>query len=46
MSEERNTETVINDIADSGINAIIVGGTVHEMCLHFLERRNILVLKC
>lgn len=44
-TEEANTLKIIDDILSSGIKVIICGGSVHEMCMHFLERNGILVLK-
>jgi T-complex protein 1 subunit theta len=44
-SEEIITEKFIRAIADAGVTCVVVGGTVSELCLHYLEKYKIMVLK-
>src|SRR5690606_24338731 len=44
-TEEDAMERNIKDIADTGVSLVVVGGTVHEMAMHFLERYKLMVVK-
>lgn len=44
-SEEDALEAKVKEIADAGVNLVVVGGTVHEMAMHFLEKYKIMVVK-
>lgn len=44
-SEEDVAETFIKSIADSGVNVVVCGGSISEICMHFLEQHSIMVLK-
>jgi len=45
-SEEESLERVIKSIADSGCNMLVCGQAVGELALHYLEKYNIMCLKC
>jgi len=45
-SEEDALEKVIKAIAESGCNMLICGQQVGELALHFLEKYNIMCMKC
>lgn len=45
QSEEDFIEKIVKDIVDKGIKAVIVGGSVSDIAIHFLDRYNILVLR-
>lgn len=36
-SEEEHAEKIVKAIAESGVNLIIVGGSINELMLHYLE---------
>ena len=38
-------ESVIKTIANSGVKVVVVGGTIADMALHFLDKYNILVVR-
>lgn len=44
-SEEENIEKIIKGIVDSGVKAVIVGGSVSNMAVHYLDRYKILCLR-
>ena len=44
-TEEDAMEAKIKEIADAGVTLVVVGGTVHEMAMHFLERYKIMIVK-
>ena len=44
-TEEAHLEGVIKSIADSGVGLAIVGGSISEMALHFLEKHKVAALK-
>eukprot|EP01120_Amphizonella_sp_Union-15-10_P001627 TRINITY_DN1177_c0_g1_i1.p1 TRINITY_DN1177_c0_g1~~TRINITY_DN1177_c0_g1_i1.p1 ORF type:complete len:545 (-),score=129.84 TRINITY_DN1177_c0_g1_i1:47-1681(-) len=43
--EESQFEKEIKSIADAGTKVVVVGGTISEMAMHFLEKYEIMVLK-
>jgi len=44
--EEENTiDEIVKGIANSGAKVVIAGGAISEMCLHFLERYKLMVVK-
>jgi T-complex protein 1 subunit theta len=45
-SEEDMMEAKIKTLADANVKLVISGGTVGDMAMHFLERYNIMVIKC
>jgi len=45
-SEEKAIEKLVKEIFESGANVIVVGGSIGEMALHFLERSKIMIVKC
>ena len=44
-TEEDNMEGVIKSIANSGVRCVVVGGSISDMALHFLDKYNILVVR-
>ena len=44
-SEEELAQKIVKEIADAGVNVVVSGGSVAEMCLHYLEQAKIMVLK-
>jgi T-complex protein 1 subunit theta len=44
-SEEDHLEKVIKDIVDSGVRAVIAGGSVSDMAIHFFDKYNILIFR-
>ena len=38
-------ENVIKTIANSGVKCVVVGGTISDMALHFLDKYNIMVIR-
>jgi T-complex protein 1 subunit theta len=44
-TEEALAEKIVKSIAETGVNVVVVGGSISELCLHFLNKYNIFVLK-
>jgi len=44
-SEEEHAEKVIKAIADTGVNLIVVGGTISDICLHYCEKYSLMVVR-
>lgn len=44
-SEEDNIEKIVKGIVDAGVKAVIVGGSVSNMAVHFLDRYKVLCLR-
>jgi T-complex protein 1 subunit theta len=44
-SEEDHMEKIVKEIVDSGVKAVIVGGSVSDMAIHFLDRYGVLVFR-
>jgi T-complex protein 1 subunit theta len=44
-SEEELCEKIVKELVDAGVNCIVSGGSVAEMCLHYLEKAKILTVK-
>lgn len=44
-SEEDTIEKIVKGIVDAGIKAVIVGGSVSNMAIHYLDRYKVLVLR-
>lgn len=44
-SEEDHLEKVIKEIVDSGVKAVIVGGSISDMAVHFFDKYNILIFR-
>uniref|UniRef100_A0A7S2RZC7 CCT-theta n=1 Tax=Rhizochromulina marina TaxID=1034831 RepID=A0A7S2RZC7_9STRA len=45
-SEEKALEEVISAIAATGTNVVVSGGSISEMALHYLEKYNMMAVKC
>jgi T-complex protein 1 subunit theta len=43
--EEKQMETIVKELHDSGLRVVIAGSTVGELTLHYLNRMGILVIK-
>lgn len=44
-SEEDSIEKIVKGIVDAGVKAVIVGGSVSNMAVHFLDRYKVLCLR-
>jgi len=44
-TEEDSIEKLVKDIVDTGVKAVIVGGSVSDMAVHFFDKYGILVLR-
>jgi T-complex protein 1 subunit theta len=44
-SEEDHMEKIVKEIVDSGVKAVIVGGSVSDMAVHFLDKYGVLVFR-
>jgi len=44
-TEEEHAHQFIKKIADSGAKVVVVGGTISDICLHFLEKYRIMAIK-
>jgi T-complex protein 1 subunit theta len=44
-SEEEHAEKVIRSIADVGVNLIVVGGSISDICLHYAEKFGLMVVR-
>jgi len=44
-SEEDHMEKIIKDIVDSGVKCVIVGGSISDMALHYLDKYSIMVFR-
>jgi T-complex protein 1 subunit theta len=44
-SEEDHMEKIVKEIVDSGVKAVIVGGSISDMAIHFLDKYGILVFR-
>jgi T-complex protein 1 subunit theta len=44
-SEEDHMEKIVKEIVDSGVKAVIVGGSISNMAIHFLDKYGILVFR-
>lgn len=44
-TEEAHAEKVIKSIADTGVNLIVVGGTISDICLHYAEKFKLMIVK-
>jgi len=45
LSEEKEIERAMKEIADSGVNVIVTGGAVDDMAKHFIDKFGMMVLK-
>lgn len=45
QGEENDVERQVQQLAEAGINVLVSGGKVGEMCLHFLDRYKIMALR-
>ena len=43
--EEQLAKNLVDEIADAGVKVVVSGGSIAEMCMHYLEQRGIMVLK-
>jgi chaperonin GroEL (HSP60 family) len=44
-TEEAHAEKIVKSIADSGVNLIVVGGSVADLMLHYIEKYKIMVVR-
>lgn len=44
-TEEALAEKIVKGIAETGVNVVVVGGSISELCLHYLNKYNIYTLK-
>lgn len=44
-SEEDHAHNLIKGIADAGVTCCVVGGTISDICLHYLERYRIMTVR-
>ena len=44
-SEEDHAEKIIKSIADAGVSVIVSGGTVSEICLHFIQKYKMMCVR-
>lgn len=44
-SEEIVTEKFIQSVVDAGVTCVVVGGTISELCMHYLEKYKIMCVK-
>lgn len=44
-SEEEHAENVIRSIADSGVDLLVVGGSISDICLHYCEKYKLMVVR-
>jgi len=44
-SEEEHAEKVIRSIADSGVNLLVVGGSISDICMHYAEKFKLMVVR-
>lgn len=44
-SEESHAETIIKNIAESGVTLIIAGGTISDIMLHYIEKYRLMAVK-
>lgn len=44
-SEECYAEKIVKGIVESGVNVVVVGGSISDICLHYLNKYGIFVLK-
>ncbi len=45
LSEETEAEKLVKSIVETGVNTVVVGGTISDLCLHFLNKYGLFVLK-
>eukprot|EP00340_Litonotus_pictus_P005611 CAMPEP_0170514410 /NCGR_PEP_ID=MMETSP0209-20121228/969_1 /TAXON_ID=665100 ORGANISM="Litonotus pictus, Strain P1" /NCGR_SAMPLE_ID=MMETSP0209 /ASSEMBLY_ACC=CAM_ASM_000301 /LENGTH=508 /DNA_ID=CAMNT_0010798479 /DNA_START=109 /DNA_END=1635 /DNA_ORIENTATION=+ len=44
-TEEENIENIVKGIVDAGVKAVVVGGSVGNMAIHYLDRYKVLCLR-
>jgi T-complex protein 1 subunit theta len=44
-SEEEHAEKIIKSIADAGVNVIVSGGSISEICLHYIEKYKMMCVR-
>jgi T-complex protein 1 subunit theta len=44
-TEEELAEKIVKSIVETGVNVVVVGGSIAELCLHYLSKYGIFVLK-
>ena len=44
-SEEDHAHKLVKAIADAGVTMVVVGGTIAEICLHYLEKYRIMTVR-
>jgi len=43
--EEAHMEKLVQGISDTGVNVIVVGGSISELAIHYFEKYNIMTIK-
>ena len=44
-SEEKLAEELVKGIVELGVNTVVVGGSISDLCLHFLNKYGLMVLR-
>jgi T-complex protein 1 subunit theta len=44
-TEEQLVENIVKSIVETGVNVVVVGGSIAELCMHYLSKYGIFVLK-
>jgi len=45
IGEENRMEKLIKEIVDSGVNVVIVGGSISDMAIHFFDKYKVMCIK-
>ena len=44
-SEEHFAEKIVKGIVESGANAVVVGGSISDICMHYMNKYGLVVLR-
>lgn len=44
-TEEEHAEKIVRSIADAGVNLVVVGGSISDICLHYAEKFKLMIVK-
>lgn len=44
-SEEKDLESMIQSIADSGVNVVVTSSSIDDMAMHFMEKHGLMVIR-
>ena len=44
-SEEDHAEVIVREIADAGTNLIVVGGSISDIILHYVEKYKMMIIR-